>query len=569
MKPPRVVRHAAAVLAVATAGAALLVGPATATPKPPSTVPVRLVAINDFHGNLEPPTGSSGRIVDETGATVDAGGAAYLATHLKRLSNRDTLVVGAGDLIGATPLISAAYHDEPTIEVMNKIGLDVASVGNHEFDEGYKELKRIQNGGCHPVDGCSPGGRYKGAEFTYLAANVLKDGLIDRWALPPTAIKTINGVKIGFIGLVTKTTPSIVTSSGIAGLKFIDEVEAGNRAAKLLKAAGVKAMVALVHEGDQVTPNASPDACPVVPTVGTRIARELSPDVDIVVMGHSHQAYLCRTQDPAGQDRVFTQGSSFGRVLTSIDFRIDKRTKDVVRSSVVADNHVVTRDVAPDPKIEKVVTAWRDRSAEVANRRIGTITADISRDPPTATGETPLGDLIADAQLESAREGGAVVALMNIGGVRAPLTYAQSGSEGDGVVTYGEAFTVQPFNNLVQVVSLTGAQLDALLEQQWQNDGALVRILQPSSTLTYTMNLSRPIGDRVSDIKINGEPISDTATYRVAANNFLVGGGDGFTVFTQGTDLWSGPLDIDALVDYIAARSPVAPPETNRITLAG
>lgn len=556
-------------LAVATAGAALLVGPATATPKPPSTVPVRLVAINDFHGNLEPPTGSSGRIVDETGATVDAGGAAYLATHLKRLSNRDTLVVGAGDLIGATPLISAAYHDEPTIEVMNKIGLDVASVGNHEFDEGYKELKRIQNGGCHPVDGCSPGGRYKGAEFTYLAANVLKDGLIDRWALPPTAIKTINGVKIGFIGLVTKTTPSIVTSSGIAGLKFIDEVEAGNRAAKLLKAAGVKAMVALVHEGDQVTPNASPDACPVVPTVGTRIARELSPDVDIVVMGHSHQAYLCRTQDPAGQDRVFTQGSSFGRVLTSIDFRIDKRTKDVVRSSVVADNHVVTRDVAPDPKIEKVVTAWRDRSAEVANRRIGTITADISRDPPTATGETPLGDLIADAQLESAREGGAVVALMNIGGVRAPLTYAQSGSEGDGVVTYGEAFTVQPFNNLVQVVSLTGAQLDALLEQQWQNDGALVRILQPSSTLTYTMNLSRPIGDRVSDIKINGEPISDTATYRVAANNFLVGGGDGFTVFTQGTDLWSGPLDIDALVDYFAARSPVAPPETNRITLAG
>lgn len=556
-------------LAVATAGAALLVGPATATPKPPSTVPVRLVAINDFHGNLEPPTGSSGRIVDETGATVDAGGAAYLATHLKRLSNRDTLVVGAGDLIGATPLISAAYHDEPTIEVMNKIGLDVASVGNHEFDEGYKELKRIQNGGCHPVDGCSPGGRYKGAEFTYLAANVLKDGLIDRWALPPTAIKTINGVKIGFIGLVTKTTPSIVTSSGIAGLRFVDEVEAGNRAAKLLKAAGVKAMVALVHEGDQVTPNASPDACPVVPTVGTRIARELSPDVDIVVMGHSHQAYLCRTQDPAGQDRVFTQGSSFGRVLTSIDFRIDKRTKDVVRSSVVADNHVVTRDVAPDPKIEKVVTAWRDRSAEVANRRIGTITADISRDPPTATGETPLGDLIADAQLESAREGGAVVALMNIGGVRAPLTYAQSGSEGDGVVTYGEAFTVQPFNNLVQVVSLTGAQLDALLEQQWQNDGALVRILQPSSTLTYTMNLSRPIGDRVSDIKINGEPISDTATYRVAANNFLVGGGDGFTVFTQGTDLWSGPLDIDALVDYFAARSPVAPPETNRITLAG
>jgi len=574
MTSPRSIWRIAVATGVAAAGLAMAAGPATAVPKPPkppkaTTVPVRLVAINDFHGNLEPPSGSGGRIVDETGATVDAGGAAYLATHLKSLVNKNTVVVAAGDLIGATPLISAAYHDEPTIEVLGKLGLDVSAVGNHEFDEGIKELQRIQKGGCHPVDGCSPAGRYKGADFTYLAANVLRDGVIDRWALPPITIKKVNGVPVGFIGLVTQTTPSIVTASGIAGLKFADEVEAGNRAAKLLKAAGVKAMVALVHEGDQVTPDASPDACPIMPSAGSRIAQGLSPDIDLVIMGHSHQAYICRTQDPAGQERVFTQGSSFGRVLTTIDFQVDRRTKEIVRSSVVADNHVVTRTVPADPKISALVQTWKDRSAEVANRQVGTITADITREAPSPTGETPLGDLIADAQLAATKEGGnAEIALMNPGGVRADLTYAQSGSEGDGVVTYGEAFTVQPFNNLLQVVTLTGAQLDALLEQQWQNDGAVVRILQPSSSLTYTMDLTRPIGDRVSDIKINGTPITETGTYRVAANNFLIGGGDGFTVFTQGTDLWSGPLDIDALVDYFAAHPQLSPPTPNRITLA-
>ncbi|MEV5413321.1 bifunctional metallophosphatase/5'-nucleotidase [Thermopolyspora sp. NPDC052614] len=575
MMTPRTIMRIALAATIAASGLALAVGPATAFPKPPKppaskTVPVRLVAINDFHGNLEPPAGSSGRIVDENGATVDAGGAAFMATHLKSLVNKNSLVVAAGDLIGATPLLSAAYHDEPTIEVLGAMGLDVSSVGNHEFDEGIKELQRIQKGGCHPVDGCSPAGRYKGAAFTYLAANVLRDGIIDRWVLPPVTVKTINGVRVGFIGLVTQTTPSIVTASGIAGLNFTDEVEAGNRAAKLLKAAGVQAIVALVHEGDQITPNASPDACPILPSAGSRIATGLSPDVDIVVMGHSHQAYICRTTDPAGKERVFTQGSSFGRVLTTLDFQVDKKTKDVVRSSVVADNHVVTRTVTPDPKIAALVQTWKDRSAAVSNRAIGTITADLTREAPSLTGETPLGDLIADAQLEATKDGGgAVIALMNPGGVRADFTFAQSGSEGDGVVTYGEAFTVQPFNNLMQVVTLTGAQLDALLEQQWQNNGALVRILQPSSSLTYTMNLSQPIGNRVSDIKINGQPISDTASYRVAANNFLIGGGDGFTVFTQGTDLWSGPLDIDALVNYFAAHSPLSPPATNRITLAG
>lgn len=522
------------------------------------TVPVRLVAVNDFHGHLEPPSGSSGSIVDESGQTVAAGGAAYLAAHLKRIATDDTIVVGAGDLIGATPLISAAYHDEPTVELLGKLGMRFSSVGNHEFDEGYRELLRVMKGGCHPEDGCSPAGKWRGAAFDYLGANVRFKKAPSVPAVAPYAVKRINGVQVGFIGLVTKTTPSIVTAEGIKDLTFVDEVEAANRASRELRRLGVKAQVVLVHEGDQINLGQSPDACPVIPGPGMRIAEGITPDVDLIIMGHSHQAYICRTTDPAGQARYVTQGSSFGRVLTQIDFEVDRRTKDVVRSSVIADNHVVTRDVAPDPKIVEFVQTWKERVAEVENRQVGTITADITRSP-APSGETALGNLIADAQLEATREGGgAQIALMNPGGVRADLTYAP-----DGIVTYGEAFTVQPFNNLMQVVTLTGAQLDALLEQQYEVN----RVLQPSASLTYTVSASAPVGAKVSNIAINGTPVTEDQRIRVAANNFLVGGGDGFTVFTQGTDLWSGPLDLDAFVDYLRARSPVSPPELNRITV--
>ncbi|MEU9890911.1 bifunctional metallophosphatase/5'-nucleotidase [Sphaerisporangium sp. NPDC051011] len=570
MSAPTLAKVGLASLVVAT-GLAFVAAPASAHPKPPKpaeTVPVRLISINDFHGNLEPPTGSGGAIVNESGVSVPAGGAAYMATHLKSLANKNTVVVGAGDLIGASPLISAAYHDEPTVDLLGKLGLDVSSVGNHEFDEGLTELKRIQNGGCHPTDGCSPAGKWRGSDYEYVGANVVKEKS-GRYALPPVAIKKVNGVKVGFIGLVTQTTPNIVTASGIAGLKFGEEVESGNRAARLLRKAGVKAIVALVHEGDSITPNQSPDACPVTPGAGTRIAQGLSADVDLVIMGHSHQAYICKTKDPAGQDRYYTQGSSFGRVLTTIDFQVDKKSGEVVRSSVTPDNHVVTRDVTPDAFTTQYVQTWKDRVAAVANKPVGSVTADLTRSAGPS-GETILGDVIADAQLEATKTGGnAEIALMNPGGVRADITYAPSGSEGAGVVTYGEVFTVQPFNNLMQVVTLTGAKLDALLEQQWQNGGAITRILQPSASLTYTVNLSQPIGSRISNIKINGTPVTDTQNIRVAANNFLIGGGDGFSVFKDGTDLWSGPLDIDALVAYFGGHSPVAPPALNRITLAG
>ncbi|MGN9841469.1 bifunctional metallophosphatase/5'-nucleotidase [Nonomuraea sp. H19] len=579
--------------AVASGAVALATLPANAS-KAPRTVPVRLLALNDFHGNLEPPSGSSGRMVDEHGHTVEAGGAVYIATHMKALADQNTIAVAQGDLIGATPLISAAYHDEPSVEFMGKLGLKVAAVGNHEFDEGYDELQRIMKGGCHPVDGCSPAGEWKGAQFDYVGANVLFKNpnektdalaafgaqqpqvkqLLSDWgvpALPPVSVKWMNGVPIGFIGLVTQTTPSIVTSEGIKDLKFVDEVKAANVASKILKLVGVKAQVVLVHEGDQVTAGQSPDACSAVPGAGNRIATQVDPEIDVVLSGHSHQAYLCKVKDPAGNDRLYSQGGSFGRVITQVDLNVNTRTLDIDRASVVADNHVVTRTVDPDPDIDDFVDVWKDRVASVANKTVGTITAEITN-TAVPSGESPLGNLIADAQLAATKTGGnAQIALMNPGGVRAPLTYPNSpANEGDGVVTYGEAFTVQPFNNLMQVVTLTGAQLKTLLEQQFTggpNNQAFTKILQPSANFTYTYSKSAPWGSKVSDMKIDGVPVTDTQAVRIAANNFLVGGGDAFLAFRDGTDLWSGPLDIDAFVDHLGKNNPVAPPATGRITV--
>ncbi|MCD0450367.1 bifunctional metallophosphatase/5'-nucleotidase [Actinocorallia sp. API 0066] len=590
---------ARALVAGAVAAAVLAAGSGVqAKPKPPKppkpepSVPVRLLALNDFHGNLEPPTGSSGRMVDEHGATVDAGGAAYVAAWMKRMTNKDTIKVAQGDLIGATPLISAAYHDEPSVEFLGDIGVTVSSVGNHEFDEGYAELKRIMKGGSHPVDGPSPAGRWKGAKYDYIGANVLLekgrdlpklpgmevlkkikkkrlDALIRQYglpALPPIAVRKVNGQQVGFIGAVTETTPTIVTASGIAGLKFAPVVRSAEFGSKLLKELGVEAQVLLVHEGDNVLTGQSPDACSTTTDpdgsagAGTEIATRVDPEIDLILSGHSHQAYVCTVKDPAGNDRLYSQGGSFGRVISQVDLKVFKKSGEIDRTSVKIDNQIVTRDIPADAKTERFVQTWKDRVAAVANQPVGSLSADLTR-TQTPSGESTLGNLIADAQLAAtAAEGGAQIALMNPGGIRADLPYAP-----DGVVTYGEAFAVQPFNNLMQVVTLTGAQLDALLEQQWTPTRTAV--LLPSASLTYTATLTNPFGDRVSALKINGTPVDPAASYRVAANNFLVGGGDAFSTFTQATNLWSGPLDLDAFTNYLKTNSPVSPPPTTRITL--
>jgi 5'-nucleotidase len=562
----RLTRRAVAIAAAALATVAMTATPASATPgqSPDPTTDVRLITFNDFHGNLEPPSGSSGQVNLPGGTKVNAGGAAYLATHVKQLRAqvKNSIVLSAGDNIGASPTTSALFHDEPTIDFLNSLGVKASVVGNHEFDEGYKELQRMQFGGCNPTDGCQFRSSFDGAKFPLLGANVTFTNGFP--ALLPFSIQYSGGVPIGVIGATLKDLPQVVTPEAIKGLQFGDEVEAINRTANLLDSFGVKAQVVLLHQGDN-SEVAGPDDCRVVAGPATAIAKVVTPKVDAIFTGHSHQQYNCAINDPAGAPRTVIQGSSFGRLLSVVDLKINLKTRDVVRSATVAHNDIVTRDVTPDPDVLKLVDEAKVKAAPIANRKVGTITADLPA-AGAASGESPLGDVIADAQLEGTQSNGAQIAITNPGGIRDDLIYASSANgEGDGVVTYGEVFKVQPFANIMQTITLTGANLKNVLEQQWQPN--VTRILQISKSLHYTYTLSAPVGSRISNITVNGTPIDPAGSYHVSVNNFLAAGGDGFTEFKQGTNLAGGPIDLDAFIAYFAAHPGVAPPAADRITV--
>ncbi|MEU3137177.1 bifunctional metallophosphatase/5'-nucleotidase [Streptomyces sp. NPDC007027] len=554
----------------------------------PRTVDVQLLSFNDLHGNLEPPAGSAGNVSekqpDGTVKAIPAGGVEYLATSLRtaRKGNPYSVTAAGGDMVGASPLLSGLFHDEPTIEALNKLDLDVTAVGNHEFDEGAKELARLQNGGCHPVEGCyEKGKKFRGADFPYLAANVTKEKT-GKPLLKPYTVWKKNGVKIGFIGVTLEGTPDIVTAEGVKGLKFHDEVETINKYARELDRKGVKSIVALIHEGGAPASTAynydcdSPGAGDGISGPIVDIAKGITPKVDALVTGHTHQAYVCTIPDPSGKPRMVTSASSFGKLYTDTTLTYDRRTKDIVRTSVKSANHVVTRDQPKAPDMTRLIDRWNKLAAPVANAPQGYISADINGRGSTAP-EKPLGNVIADAQLEGlapADKGGAEVAFMNPGGIRADLVYKASGGEGDGVVTYGEAFTVQPFTNMMNVVDLTGAQLITALQQQVSGSNqASPKILQVSEGLTYTLDLTKTGADRVvaDTIELNGEAIDPARSYRVAMNEFLAGGGDGFPVLGQGTNKLVGPSDLDLFNAYLAAHStadaPLAPPATGRITV--
>jgi len=534
---------------------------------------VQLLAINDFHGNLQPPSGSSGRIaVGPGGATVNAGGVEYLATWIKslRTTNPNTITIGAGDLIGASPLISGLFHDEPTIESMNALGLDVTGVGNHEFDEGIAELLRMQFGnqlggnGCHPVDGCQDGTPFGGSLFQYLAANVFYEHT-NNTILPPYEIHKIGNAKIAFIGLTLEGTPLIVTPAGVAGLEFRPEIPTINDlVAKLRTQQGVRSFVVLVHQGGfQNAPfplgYQDSDRCDNFRGDIVPIVNGLSNDVDVVVSAHTHQPYICRING-----KLVTSASSFGRLITDIDLRIDHQTKDIV--SATAHNVIVTRDVAKDADQTAIINKYDALSGPIANRVVGSQTADILR-VATPAGETALGDVIADAQLASTSPtdfGGAVVAFMNPGGIRADLICsAPCSATTPAPVTYNQLFTVQPFNNVMTVKTMTGDMIYRLLEQQFTGANG---ILQVSNGFAYTWSPTQVPHVINGSVKINGVAVDKTASYRVAMNNFLAGGGDGFTVFNEGTNPLGGEIDLDAAVNYFMHNSPVAPGPQNRIT---
>jgi 5'-nucleotidase len=533
---------------------------------------VQVLSINDFHGNLEPPTGSSGRITPPGQAAIDAGGAEYLGTHLDalRATNPNSVTVSAGDLIGASPLLSALFQDEPTIEAFNLMGLDINAVGNHEFDEGAVELSRMQNGGCHPEKGCIDGDGFGGANFQFLAANVI-DKTTGKPFFPSHDVRAFQGARVAFIGMTLEGTPQIVTPSGIVNLEFKDEADTVNALVPQLKARGIETIVVVVHEGGVPVSGTGYNDCkagisgPIVD-----IVERLDDEVDIVLSGHTHRAYNCVIDG-----KIVTSAESFGRLVTDVDVRIDKMTGDVVEMK--AGNVIVTRTVAKHPQITALIERYQKLAEPIANRIIGTISADLTR-TANAAGESSLGDRIADAQLAAtapASLGGAVIAFMNPGGIRADLTYARSGPEtADGQVRYGEAFTVQPFGNNLVTMTYTGAQIEKILEQQFCNPTAGSpdsptnrRVLQVSEGFTYEWSTVAACGSKVdpASIKLHGVVLDPNAAYRVTMNSFLADGGDSFPGFTVGTNRVGGVVDTEAFEEYLKANPNLTPGPQNRI----
>ncbi|RKS80013.1 5'-nucleotidase [Motilibacter peucedani] len=585
----RTSRTARIVALAATAGAALATAslPTTASAQSIRSAPlqhIQLLSFNDLHGNLDPLTGSSSRVTtgtnpDGTPAVTVVGGAEYLSTHLKQLraGQRDSFTLTAGDNIGASPLLSAAFHDEPTIQALNAMGVQLSAVGNHEFDEGYKELFRIQKGGCirDGVEGANNqnscadkdngGKRFRGADFDYLAANVELTATGEPILAATHVEKFHGGAKVGFIGVVTKTTPSIVTASGVKGLTFRDEATVINKYAARLQAQGVQSIVAVLHEGGETT--GSYNACEGLSAPITTINANVTPAVDVLVTGHTHQAYNCKLDDPAGNKRLVVQAGNYGRFITDVDLVLDRRTGDVDRSATSAVNLLNSRDVAPDPAITTILDRYRGYLGPIASRVLGYVDQDLTRST-SASGESQLGDVIADAAKADpsvAGRGPVDIGFTNPGGIRSDLI------DDDGKVTYGEAFSVQPFSNYVVSKTLTGVQVKAVLEQQFDNpQPGQVRVLGVSG-LTYSWSTSAPLGSKVSDIRVNGTPLDLGGSYRVAGNNFLLEGGDGFTTFADGADPLYGGIDIDAFAAYLTAHSspssPFAVPALDRITL--
>ncbi len=521
-------------------------------------VKIKLLGINDFHGQLSP------RAV----GARPAGGAAVLASYLRVASESakdGAIIVHAGDHVGASPPNSALLQDEPAIDVLNELANKqclpvrlfrrlpyeiqaytqprcniVGTFGNHEFDEGIGEALRLVYGGNHE-DGPFLDKRWQGAQFPYISANVI-DQSTGRSVLPPYTVKLVDGVRIGFIGAVLKETPTIVTPTGVAGLKFIDEADAINASVKQLKRQGVKAIVVTIHQGTGQTSYTGSTDPEVKPPTGpiADIVKRLDSEVDVVVSGHAHGFTNALVPNNKGKEILLTQAFSASTAYGDIDLSISRKSDDVVEKSAA----IVTTwgdegpGLVPDAKVAEIVAQADERVAPLVNRVVGTATTALNRTENSA-GESSLGNLIADAQRVTTD---AQFAFMNPGGIRADLDA--------GEVSWGDLFTIQPFGNDLVSMDLTGAQVKTLLEQQWQGQ-TFPRIMKTSG-LTYTWDNARAVGDRVTQIlTAEATPLDPAATYRVTVNSFMAAGGDGFLVLPQGTNRVVGPVDLDALVEYV------------------
>ena len=552
--------------------AALAVAACATLPGERSTAPVevQILAFNDFHGNLETPPPVEIAGPDGTKRKIVSGGAAHLAAALTglRAGHPNTVTVSAGDTIGASPLISAHYLDEPTIEAMNILGLEFNSVGNHEFDRGTDELKRIQAGGCAQYTRRVPCAvePFGGARFRYLAANVIQsDGST---IFPATGLKRFDtpagAITIGFIGMTLKGTANIVTPSGVKGLTFADEAATANALVPKLKVAGADAIVLLIHQGGRTPQFTVGNSCDQFTGEIAPIVERLDPAITTIVSGHTHWAYVCSTAPDATAGRLLTSAGKYGYFVTNLTLSFDPATRRLVRQD--AQNIIVGNgDRGEDAAAKALVARYAAAVAPIANRVIGRLVGPAPNDVDDF--ESPAANLVADSMLAATRapeSGGAQLALVNATGVRVSLPA--------GDIKYEQAFAMMPFGNNLVVMTLTGQQIEAILEQQYRNDlqtpGTRPRALVCSAGCTYTLNMKRPAGDRVSDLRLNGKPTDPAARYRVAVSNFLASGGDGLTGFTAGTDITDKAIvDLDALVAWIAGGQ--VPPAVDRIRYTG
>lgn len=576
--------RAAAAAAGCLLSAALAAQPVP-SPAPPGSIALRVIAINDFHGHLEPGDNVIA-VPDPEDASrtlpLASGGAAYLATRVRELRANapHSIFVSAGDLVGASPLISGLFYDESTIATMNAMGLELNAVGNHEFDRGADELLRLAKGGC--ATGASrfhlscAGAEFRGARFPFIAANVAgRDGTP---FLAPGIVREFDGVKVGFVGAVTRSTPGIVRPAGVRELRFSGEAQALNAAAAALRAQGAQAIVAILHEGGDTDGGINDCANPRGAIFD--IERELDPAIAVVLSGHTHRAYNCRIGE-----RVVIQAASFGRLVSVVDLQIDRASGRALAQRTLARNEPVPNGLrryasaalqarypalAPDAAVAAIVDDYRERAAPLGSRTVGHIAETFDRNATTG-GDHALGRLIADAQLAATREHGAQIAFTNPGGIRTELRARRDG----GAVTYADLYAVQPFGNALVTLTLTGAQLLELLEAQWSaRNPERARMLQPSRGFSYAWDAQRPIGQRIvaDSLRLDGRAVSADARYRVTVNDFLAGGGDSFRVLREATDAHTSVLDIEALVRYLereSAAQPLQPDRRPRITRVG
>jgi 5'-nucleotidase len=535
--------------ALALGAALLLSGCADLSTRHPTpsagALEINLVALNDFHGNLEP----SKYTYTPPGATqprtIQAGGIDVLKGALDtfRKDDPDLLFVAAGDLVGASPAVSSMFADEPSIEAMNRMGLVASSLGNHEFDQGPRELLRQQHGGCdspRPAKACRLAPDFRGAGFTYLAANVV-DAQTGKTLVPGWRIVDVKGVRVGLIGAVLHDLASVTIASSIKGLDIRDEADAINAVLPAMRAQGAQVFVVLVHEGgfaDQPYDKADCDTLhgPIV-----AITKKLDPAIRLVISGHSHTGYLCRVDG-----KVVTQADAYGHLLSRIKLTLDPATKAV--RDIQVRNVVMAPDAfKPDPGLSAYLADVRAKSRAELAKPVARVQGALSRKENPA-GESVLGDAIADAAVAATRDQGAQIGFMNPGGIRKDLEAGEGG-----VVSFGQAQAVLPFGNTLVVMDLSGAQLRRVLEQQWDRPASSdPSILAVSSSLAYDWDGTQPPGRRVVNVKVDGVPLADDRTYRVVANNFLAEGGDNIPMFAQGTRrVETGLRDLDALIAYL------------------